>query len=123
MHDSKAGQGYKAALPTAKRNLKKLADAAVTIVMGTDSGATAARFEGYFEHLEMQMMADAGLTPKQILVAATGSSARALKLTSVGTLEPGKWADLNVFDQNPLEDIKNTETLRSVYVAGNELKR
>ena len=61
MRESKSAQGYKAALPTAKRNLKKLADAGVTIVMGTDSGATAARFEGYFEHLEMQMMADAGL--------------------------------------------------------------
>jgi imidazolonepropionase-like amidohydrolase len=123
MRDSKSAQGYKAALPTAERNLKKLADAGVTIVMGTDSGATAARFEGYFEHLEMQMMADAGLTPKQILMSATGAAARALKLSNAGTLEPGKWADFDVFDKNPLDDIRNTETLTAVYIAGNEVKR
>jgi imidazolonepropionase-like amidohydrolase len=123
MRESKTAQGYKAALPTAKRNLKKLADAGVTIVMGTDSGATAARFEGYFEHLEMQMMADAGLTPKQILVSATGAAARALQLKNVGTLEAGKWADFDVFDKNPLDDVRNTETLAAVYVAGNPVKR
>ena len=123
MRDSKSAQGYKAALPTAEHNLKRLADAGVTIVMGTDSGATAARFEGYFEHLEMQMMADSGLTPRQILVSATGAAARALKLTDIGTLERGKWADFDVFDRNPLDDIHNTETLSSVYIAGNEVKR
>jgi imidazolonepropionase-like amidohydrolase len=123
MRESKSAQGYKAALPTAERNLKKLADAGVTVVMGTDSGATAARFEGYFEHLEMQMMADAGLTPKQILTSATGAAARALKLSDAGTLAPGKWADFDIFDKNPLDDIRNTETLSAVYIAGNEVKR
>ena len=123
MRDSKTAQGYKAALPTAERNLKRLSDAGVTIVMGTDSGATAARFEGYFEHLEMQMMADSGMTPKQILIAATGAPARALTLDGIGTLAAGKWADLDVFDKNPLDDIHHTETLRAVYIAGNEVKR
>lgn len=122
MRASKSAQGYKAALPVAKRNLKKLADAGVTIVMGTDSGATSARFEGYFEHLEMQMMADAGLAPKQILMSATGAAARALKLKNTGTLVSGKWADLDVFDKSPLDDLRNTETLRAVYVAGNRVK-
>ena len=123
MRKSKSAQGYKAALPTAERNLKKLADAGVAIVMGTDSGATAARFKGYFEHLEMQMMADSGLTPKQILAAATGAAAHALKLSDLGTLEPGKWADFDVFDRNPLDDIHNTKTLQAVYIAGNEVPR
>ncbi len=91
--------------------------------MGTDSGATASRFEGYFEHLELQMMADSGLTPRQILLAATGASARALKLDHIGTIEPGNWADLDVFDKNPLEDIHHTESLSAVYVAGNEVRR
>jgi imidazolonepropionase-like amidohydrolase len=123
MRESKAANGYKAALPVAERNLKRLADAGVTIVMGTDSGATSARFKGYFEHLELQMMAESGLTPEQILASATGAAARALKLADVGTLQAGKWADLDVFDKNPLEDIHNTETLSSVYIAGNEVKR
>ena len=123
MHENKSAQAYKAALPTAEKNLKKLADAGITIVMGTDSGATSARFKGYFEHLEMQMMADAGLTPKQILLSATGASARALKLSNLGTLEPGNWADFNVFDKNPLDDIHNTESLNTVYIAGNSVKR
>ena len=123
MRENKSAQAYKAALPTAKRNLKKLADAGVAIVMGTDSGATTARFKGYFEHLEMQMMADAGLSPKQILMSATGGSARALKLARLGTLEPGNWADFDVFDRNPLDDIHNTESLSGVYIAGNAVKR
>ena len=123
MSSSKSAQAYQAALPVAERNLKRLADAGVTIVMGTDSGATAARFEGYFEHLELQMMADSGMTPQQILMSATGAAARAMKLAGVGTLEPGKWADLDVFDKNPLDDIRNTETLSAVFVAGNPVKR
>lgn len=123
MRDSKSAQGYKAALPTAERNLKKLADAGIPIVMGTDSGATAARFEGYFEHLELQMMADSGLTPKQILLSATGTPARVLKLSHVGTLVRGNWADFDVFDKNPLDDIRNSETLSAVYIAGNPVKR
>ncbi|MCC6392648.1 MAG: amidohydrolase family protein [Bryobacterales bacterium] len=123
MRVNKMSQAYKAALPTASSNLKKLADAGVPILMGTDSGATAARFEGYFEHLEMQMMADAGMSPREILLSATGVPARALKLKDIGTLEKGKWADLVVYDRNPLEDIENTKTITAVYIAGNEVKR
>ncbi|MCC6367211.1 MAG: amidohydrolase family protein [Bryobacterales bacterium] len=123
MRVNKMSQAYKAALPTAKSNLKKLADAGVPILMGTDSGATAARFEGYFEHLEMRMMADAGMSPGEILLSATGVPARALKLKDIGTLEKGKWADLVVYDRNPLEEIENTKTITAVYIAGNEVKR
>ncbi len=123
MRNNKASQAYKAALPTAKSNLKKLSDAGVPIVMGTDSGATAARFEGYFEHLEMQMMADSGLSPETILMSATGAAAKALKLNGIGTLEKGKWADIVIYDKSPLEDIGNTRSIAAVYVAGNEVKR
>jgi imidazolonepropionase-like amidohydrolase len=123
MRISKSAQGYKAALPTAEQNLKRLSDAGITIVMGTDSGATASRFEGYFEHLEMRMMADSGLSAKQVLMAATGAAAKALKVSDVGTLEKGKWADIVVYDKNPLDDIRNTETISAVYVAGNEVQK
>jgi imidazolonepropionase-like amidohydrolase len=120
---NRLGQAYKAALPTAKANLKKLSDAGVPIIMGTDSGANASRFEGYFEHLEMQMMAESGLTPETVLLSATGGAARALRFEGIGTLEKGKWADLVVYDRNPLEDIRNSKSISAVYIAGNEVKR
>jgi len=123
MRKSKSAHAYKAALPTAEKNLKKLSDAGVTVIMGTDSGATAARFEGYFEHVELKMMADSGMSPKDILVSATGAAARALKVTDIGTIEKGKWADIVVYDKSPLDDINNTKTITAVYVAGNEVKK
>jgi len=110
----------KRALQTAKRNLKALFDAGVKIAMGTDTGPPA-RFQGYFEHLELEQMVDAGLTPMQALVAATGDAALCLRLPSVGTLEPGKWADFVVLDADPLVDIRNSRTVASVYVAGNRV--
>ncbi len=70
MKESAAAQAYKKALVQANANLKKAADAGVTIAFGTDTGP-AARFQGYFEHMELKMMAEAGLTPEQVLRAAT----------------------------------------------------
>ena len=117
---SKSAQQYKKALEMASANLKKLADAGVTIASGTDTGP-AGRFQGYFEHMEFDLMAKAGLTPAQILVAATGDAARCLKFDDLGSLEAGKWADLNVFTQDPSADIKNTRSLESVWIAGNRV--
>ena len=86
---SRSAQAYKAALEMASRNLKKLADAGVRIAMGTDTGPPA-RFQGYFEHEELALMAKAGLTPRQVLEAATGQAARCLGVAGqVGTLEAG----------------------------------
>jgi len=121
MHDSVAAQKYKAGLQVANRNLKKVLDAGIPIVMGTDTGP-AARFQGYFEHMELEMMVQAGMTPMQVLVAATGGAAKYMKLAGqVGTLQKGAWADLLVLGKNPLEDIRNTRSLESVWVAGNRL--
>ena len=117
---SKSAQQYKKALEMASANLKKLSDAGVPIASGTDTGP-AGRFQGYFEHMEFDLMAKAGLTPAQILVAATGDAARCLKFDDLGSLEAGKWADLNVFAQDPLADIKNTRSLESVWIAGNRV--
>jgi imidazolonepropionase-like amidohydrolase len=118
---SKSAQSYKAALAIAQRNLKKAGDAGLLIVMGTDAGAFPNRFQGYFEHLEMQMMSESGLTPRQILRAATGDAARAMKIDAIGNLVKGAWADLVVLDQDPLTDIRNTRSINSIWIAGNRV--
>lgn len=123
MRQSRAGQAYKAALPTALRNLKRAHDAGLLIAMGTDSGAFPERFPGYFEHLELEMMADAGLIPEQILLAATARAASAMRIPSIGSLAKGNWADLLVLDQNPLADIRHTRSIHSVWIAGNPVTR
>lgn len=109
---------YHQALAMGKRNLKALADGGVHYGIGTDTGVPG-RFQGYFEHLELQEMVDAGLTPMQAIVAATKSGAEFLKAKDLGTLQAGKWADLIVLAKNPLDDIKNTRTIMTVYIAGN----
>ena len=123
MKNSKSAQQYKASLEVANRNLKKLNDSGIGIVMGTDTGP-AARFQGYFEHMELEMMTKAGLTPMQALVSATGDAAKFMKLSGkIGTLEKGAWADIVVLAANPLDDIRNTHTIESVWIAGNRVQR
>lgn len=117
----KAGQQYKASLEVAKKNLKALVDQGVRIAFGTDTGPPM-RFQGFFEHLELEMMVDAGMTPMQALVAATGDAARCHRKTGeIGTIQPGARADLVVLTANPLDDIRNTRRIESVYVAGKRL--
>ena len=123
MANSKSAQRYKAGLEVANLNLKKLSDAGVTIAMGTDTGPPA-RFQGYFELMELEMMVKAGLTPKKVLAAATRDAARCMKLDGeLGTLEPNKWADFVVLDADPLVDISNVRQINAVYVAGNPAAR
>ncbi|MBD3629374.1 amidohydrolase family protein [Cyclobacterium sp.] len=114
------GQTYKKQLPTAYANLKTLSDAGVPIVFGTDSGVPT-RFMGYFEHLEMEMMADAGMSPMEILVAATKNVAEYLELEGLGTLSAGHFADFIILDANPLEDIRNTREINEIYIGGNKV--
>jgi len=109
---------YRAGLEMAKMNLKALSDAGVKIAFGTDSGVPT-RFSGYFEHRELQLMVEAGLTPMQAIVAATGTNAGILRgEREFGTLQPGRQADFLVLDANPLQDIHNTEKLFAVWQAG-----
>jgi imidazolonepropionase-like amidohydrolase len=110
---------YKEHMPVAMRNLKLLSDAGVTIAMGTDSGGGPGRFQGYFEHLELEYETKAGLTAMQALVSATSGAAQAIHISQqVGTLEKGKWADFIVLSANPLEDIRNTRAIDSVWIGG-----
>lgn len=120
VRNSRSAQAYKGALEVAMRNLRPLVDGGATIAFGTDAGPRA-RFQGYFEHMELTLMAEAGLTPMEILVSATGNAAACLGLEDVGTLEAGKWADFVVLTDNPLDDINNSRTIESVWIAGNRV--
>ncbi|MCG6956835.1 MAG: amidohydrolase family protein [Gemmatimonadetes bacterium] len=115
------GTRYRAALAQAQKNLKALEDAGVRIAMGTDSGP-AGRFPGYFEHRELQLMVDAGLSPGQALMSATSVAASCLRLDDVGTLTADRWADFLVLRSDPLADVANTRSLDAVYVAGNQVR-
>ena len=123
MRNSKSAQAYKAGLEIARRNLKRAADAGLLIAMGTDAGPSPERFQGYFEHLEMEMMAESGLSAALVLRAATTDAARALKVDDIGTLKAGAWGDFVVLDRDPLQDIRNTRTISGVWIAGNAVKR
>lgn len=102
----------------ARRNLRTLAAAGVKLALGTDSGP-ALRFQGYFEHRELQLMVESGLTAGEAIVAATRTPAEILGSgNEFGTLAPGRQADFLVLDANPLEDIRNTEKLSAVWQSG-----
>ena len=112
---------YPGQLKTGQKNLKKLWDAGVKIALGSDSGPPA-RFQGFFEHRELELMVQAGLTPAQALLAATSNAAEALRISGdFGTLEKGKRADFLVLDADPLRDIRNTRRIDKVYIGGREV--
>ena len=104
------------------KNLKALHDAGVHIAFGTDSGANPARIAGWGEHRELELMVRAGLSPMEALVAATRGSASMLGANDRGTLEKGKRADFLVLAGNPLEDVRNTRKLVSIWHGGREIE-
>jgi len=105
----------------ARINLKTLLDAGVRIGFGTDSGPPA-RFQGYFEHRELELMVGLGMTPAETLRIATLGSAESLGVDDeFGSLEAGKRADFVLLGGNPLEDIRNTREIRSVWIGGREV--
>jgi imidazolonepropionase-like amidohydrolase len=109
----------KAASATARLNLKKMSNAGILIALGTDSGAFPIRTQGFTEHLEMELMVQAGLTPMQAITISTKNAARALKIDGdYGTIEKGKVADFIILNASPQNDIRNTRKIASVWKAG-----
>ena len=105
-----------------KRSTAKLAAAGAPIVLGSDTGLEDHVF-GYAEQKELGLMVEAGMTPAQVIVAATSRAAEFLRLSDRGTLAPGKRADFLVLDGNPLDDIRNTRRIAKMYLAGAEVDR
>ena len=120
VQNSTSAQAYKTALEVAMRNVKALLDGGVTVAFGTDTGPVA-RFQGYFEQLELERMVEAGLTPAQALATATGDAAACMQADDIGTIEAGNWADILVLSANPLDDILNTRAIESVWIGGNRV--
>ncbi|HEY7739073.1 MAG TPA: amidohydrolase family protein [Steroidobacteraceae bacterium] len=111
--------GNMAAAPqTGMDNLRRLVDAGVTVVMGTDAG-NIGTLHGPSIHREFALMSAAGLTPAEILRTATVNGARALGLAdSAGRIAPGMRADLVLLDADPLADPVNLQRVRVVVKDG-----
>lgn len=107
-------------LVQALENWQAMVNAGVNVGMGTDSGPNG-RFPGFNAHEEMQMQVLAGRTPMEAIKSATADNARWLGDKSIGTLEKGKWADLVVLEKSPLDDIRNTQMISAVFIAGNSV--
>jgi imidazolonepropionase-like amidohydrolase len=99
------------------RNLARLHAEGVRIAFGTDGGIA------WRVPVEMVEMVVAGMSPAEVITAATRNSAELLQLADVGTVEANKSADFIVLDANPLDDITNTRRIASVYLRGEKVDR
>ena len=104
-------------------NTRRMADAGVPIAVGSDGGS-AIDFPGLMTHRELELLVQAGLSPMQVIVAATRNGALALrKLDELGTVEPGKRADLLLVSANPTEDVRNLRKIERIMLDGQWVDR
>ncbi|GAA4884723.1 amidohydrolase family protein [Actinomycetospora straminea] len=106
----------------AKDNVARLAESGATLLAGTDAndvpGHAAAVLHGASMHLELALLADAGLTPRDVLRAATSVPADVFGLPDRGRITPGRRADLVLVAGDPLTDVTATRDVRGVWRAG-----
>jgi imidazolonepropionase-like amidohydrolase len=89
----------------------------VKIALGTDGNTP------WGPHLEMADMVATGMTPAEVIIAATRNAAEFLAIADAGTVASGKSADFIVLEGNPLDDIANTRTIADVVRAGRVIDR
>ena len=105
-------------LPVLRANLKRVFDAGVPVVMGSDTGFFGV-FLGAASQVEMELMVEAGLTPAQTIAAATINAARMIgREKEQGSVEAGKLADLLILDANPRDDIRSIRRIHRVVKGG-----
>ena len=108
----------KAMFPFALRVVRTLHDRGVLMTTGTDLGMPWVT-PGISLHREFELLVDAGISPREVLLMATRNGAQALGLaTELGTLEPGKLADFVILRSDPLVDIRNTRAIDAIYHVG-----
>src|SRR5262249_62130589 len=101
----------------------RLCEACVPVGVGSDGGS-AIDFPGAMAHRELELLVEAGLSPLEVIAAATRNGALALrKLDEVGTIEAGKRADLLLLNANPLEDVRNFHKIDLVMLNGEWVDR
>jgi len=107
--------GARASVDGMKRFVRRFQAAGGVVVTGTDGRPF---YAGGVQE-EMRLLVEAGLTPAAALRAATIDAARALRWQNqVGSVEPGRFADLVILDANPLDDIRNTSRISAVVLGG-----
>ncbi|MBW2524788.1 MAG: amidohydrolase family protein [Deltaproteobacteria bacterium] len=105
-------------MPVQRKNLGKVFRSGVTIAAGTDAG-NIGTLHGAALHRELELMAEAGMSPSAVLVAATKNAAQVFSKTpSFGTIEKGKIADLLVVDADPLTDVRHLQRIHRVVKGG-----
>jgi len=107
----------------AMRNTRKLAAGGVLIGVGSDGGS-ALDFPGLMTHREVELLVEAGFSPMDAIVAATRNGGVALrKGDELGTVEPGRLADLMLVSGNPLEDVRNLRKIDRLMLNGEWVDR
>ena len=101
-----------------KEVTRRFQQAGGLLIAGTDS-ANAATLPGWSLHWEMELFVEAGISPMEALQAATLNNAKVLRMDQeLGTVQAGKYADLVILDDDPLEDIRNTQKIHRVIKDG-----
>jgi imidazolonepropionase-like amidohydrolase len=106
-----------------KDNFSRMIAAGARIVLSTDAGVSAKYSFGFAEHHEIGMYVKYGMSPAQAIVVSTSRPTEVLQIKDTGTLARGKRADFIVLNANPLENIRNTRQIDSVYLNGVKLDR